>query len=190
MNVLLLCDRESDGYGGHDLRTQVAEIVQSAGHTVKTYVLDGDALAPCLGCFGCWVKTPGLCVLTNDAVNEIAGEEIRADAVVLLSKITYGGYSHDVKAFLDRSIPNISPYFEIYQGEMHHRMRYGRFPNWIAIGYGEHSPREGQCFMALAERHALNMRPSKYYAYTCGSDEELTAALLSLKQVFEGEVGA
>ena len=189
MNVLLLCDRESDCYEGHDLRARITETVQSAGHTIKTCVLDGDALAPCRGCFGCWIKTPGLCVLSNDAVNEIAGEEIRADAVVLLSRIQYGGYSYDVKAFLDRSIPNISPFFEIYQGEMHHRMRYKRFPAWIAIGYGAHTEREGQCFVALAERNALNMRSKKHFAYTCESEEALEGAMLSLKKIFREELG-
>jgi multimeric flavodoxin WrbA len=83
---------------------------------------------------------------------------------VLISEITYGGFSADIKAFLDRSIQNILPYFVNYKGEIHHPMRYKRFPIWIAIGYGDVSNSEKQTFIKLAERNALNLRPAKYLA--------------------------
>lgn len=188
MKALLLCDRESGSVDGLDLRVRVHDALQSAGCEVQRVVLNCDEIRPCLGCFQCWVKTPGLCVMTNDSANEIAGFEMRCDVLVLLARITYGGYSADIKAFLDRSIPNISPLFEIYHGEMHHKMRYERFPLWIAVGYGESTSRERKTFLELTQRNALNMRPPKHYAFTMHSADEIHAVMRALKDVLSEEV--
>ncbi len=126
--------------------------------------------------------------MISDCAGQVSGLEMRADAVVLLSRITYGGYSHDVKAFLDRSIPNISPKFEIYKGEMHHKMRYARFPHWIAVGYGDVSDRERQTFAALAERNALNMRPPKHFVVTMQNGGEVDTAMAAMQNIFATEV--
>lgn len=161
MNILLLYDRKSDGLQG-----PLQSVLRDAEHEVQAVMLNREELHPCLGCFGCWFKTPGICVITDDGANAIARMEMNADAVVLLSEITYGGFSPDSKAFLDRSIQNILPYFKIYEGEMHHAMRYERFPSWIAIGYGDASEAERQTFIRLAERNAYNMRPLRHLALT------------------------
>lgn len=181
MKALLLCDRESSDACGLDLAARVENIMRTIGYEVNTVVLDSDSIKSCVGCFGCWVKTPGLCVITNDSANDISNMEINADALVLLSRITYGGYSADIKAFLDRSIPNILPYFEIYKGEMHHKMRYSRFPAWITIGYGETTGREKETFCALAERNALNLRPPMHSAFTVQNSDEADDVFILLE---------
>ena len=148
-------------------------ILEGAGFNVQTVILNREELAPCVGCFGCWFKTPGRCVITSDAANDVASKEVNADAVVLLSQITYGGFSADIKAFLDRSIQNILPFFEIYKGEMHHPKRYERFPVLIAVGYGNVSDAEKQTFIRLADRNALNMRPTGYFSLCVQDSGEL-----------------
>ncbi len=188
MNTLVLCDKEGADFCGQSLAARIETLVRSAGGDVKTVMLDGDAIEPCVGCLGCWVKTPGLCVMTRDGVNEIAGREIRADVVVLVSRMTYGGYSHDIKAFLDRSIPNILPLFEIYRGEMHHKPRYERFPCLISVMYGEATPKELQTFASLAERNALNMRPPKHFVFACQDAGEMEQAMRALEKVLSAQV--
>lgn len=162
MKVLILCDRESADGAELGLRAQVESAAARAGREVRTVVLNGDEIKPCVGCFGCWVKTPGLCVVTGDCVNGLSREMMRSDALMLLSRIRYGGYSRDVKAFLDRAIPNILPFFEIYRGKMHHAMRYKKFPRLITIGYGESTDGERETFRELTRRNALNLRPPRY----------------------------
>jgi len=183
MKTLILCDRESSSYRALDLCSLLQMTVKETGSEVKTVNLNGDEINPCLGCFHCWVKTPGLCVQTHDCANTTAAEEIQSDVVIFLSKITYGAYSYDIKSFIDRSIPNISPFFEIVQGEMRHKMRYKRFPYMITIGYGESTAEECKTFTSLAERNALNMRPPKYFVYTVENAEEANEAMQSLKNV-------
>ena len=57
----------------------------------------------CIGCFGCWIKTPGRCVLA-DGWKNLPIRLAKARHVVIISRLTYGGYSPSVKKTLDRSI--------------------------------------------------------------------------------------
>ena len=80
-------------------------------------------IRPCIGCFGCWIKTPGQCVIP-DAYQTMARRIHAADEVVVCTKWTYGGFSPFVKNVFDRSIGVVLPFFEIVDGEMHHQKRY------------------------------------------------------------------
>jgi len=188
MKTLILCDSGSRQYQGLDLCRRTQEAVQNAGSEVQAIALYGDEIRPCLGCFGCWVKTPGLCVMTEDCVNSVARQEIQSDALVILSKITYGGYSYDIKSFLDRSIPNISPLFEVVDNTMRHKMRYERFPDMISIGYGAPGPAERQTFINLAAHNAMNMRPMKHFAFAAQNTDEFEETMKSLEAIINREV--
>lgn len=60
----------------------------------------------CLGCFGCWVKTPGRCVLQDRA--SVLPELLKhCDEWIILSPIVYGGYSVCVKAAIELSLIHI-----------------------------------------------------------------------------------
>ena len=86
-------------------------------------VSDNGTIKPCIGCFGCWVKSPGECVI-KDGYDQMGALIHHADEVLVISKYTYGGLSSFVKNVFDRSIGWVSPYFEVYEGEMHHKKRY------------------------------------------------------------------
>lgn len=90
-------------------------------------------IASCLGCFGCWLKTPGTCMIP-DAGRDIAKSVVQSDLVITISPITFGGYSYDLKKALDRLIPIISPFFMKIDGEVHHKPRYDQYPVNISIG--------------------------------------------------------
>ena len=78
---------------------------------------------PCIGCFGCWVKTPGRCIIKDDYSD--TGEKLgKCNELIIVSKCTYGSYSPFVKNVLDRSISYVLPFFKINNGEMHHQRRY------------------------------------------------------------------
>jgi len=184
MNILILCDRNSED-NNENLLFELQNILAELNHKVSTIVLNHEDLLSCTGCFGCWVKTPGQCVITNDSANSIASKQVNADAIILLSEIIFGGFSNDVKAFLDRSIQNILPLFEIYKGEMHHPKRYEHFPIWIAIGYGDVNDDEKQIFHNLADRNALNKRPKRYLSLVVQGCSELMDKALEIKQILE-----
>ena len=86
-------------------------------------ISDTGTIKPCTGCFGCWIKKPGTCVM-KDGYNHMGALIHKADRVVVISRYTYGGFSSFVKNVFDRSIGWVLPYFEVYEGEMHHKKRY------------------------------------------------------------------
>ena len=88
-------------------------------------VLIGDkgTIMPCIGCFGCWKKTPGKCVVSDgyDSMGELIHA---ADEVIVYSRLTFGGFSGFVKNVFDRSLSYVLPHFELVDGESHHMKRY------------------------------------------------------------------
>ncbi|MDP2990396.1 MAG: flavodoxin family protein, partial [Kiritimatiellota bacterium] len=47
------------------------DMLASAGWMVKAFVLREMKIADCVGCFGCWIKKPGRCII-NDSTDDIA----------------------------------------------------------------------------------------------------------------------
>lgn len=86
-------------------------------------VSDDGTIKPCVGCFGCWVKTPGQCVM-KDGYDKMGAYYANAEEVVVISRYTFGGFSGFIKNVIDRSIGYILPFFEFRKGEMHHKSRY------------------------------------------------------------------
>ncbi len=103
----------------------------------RNHVIYNDGnLHYCIGCFGCWVKTPGQCVIKDNYSN--MGQLLsRCSELIIISKCTYGGYSPFVKNVFDRSISYVSPYFITRNGEMHHKRRYDNVISISAYFYGE-----------------------------------------------------
>ena len=60
----------------------------------------------------------------KDGYNRMGALIHKADEVVVVSRYTYGGFSSFVKNVFDRSIGWVLPFFEVYEGEMHHKKRY------------------------------------------------------------------
>ena len=110
----------------------------------------------CIGCFGCWLKTPGRCVIKDRFQN--MGETLaKVDGLILLSKATFGSYSSAVKNVLDRSISYVEPFFEIRNGEMHHKERYYKDLTISAVFYGDMSDGEKETAKSLVKANAVNL---------------------------------
>lgn len=106
----------------HDLNQSEWNKV-AADYEGWTVISDDGSISPCVGCFGCWIKDPGVCVI-KDGYEKMGALFHKAEEVVIMSRYTYGGFSSFVKNVMDRSIGYILPLFEIYKGEMHHKKRY------------------------------------------------------------------
>lgn len=85
-------------------------------------------IKPCIGCFNCWVKTPGVCV-HKDEMSFNYKKIIHSDRLVVLMPIQMGFIVSKVKAFIDRMIPLYHPYIGIFNGEMMHEYRYEKYPD-------------------------------------------------------------
>jgi multimeric flavodoxin WrbA len=162
MNVLLLNGVPKKEEHATQIYQVICHHLKTTNHKVKSYDLHQLNIAPCMGCFGCWIQTPGECIIDDDG-RLIARELIQHDVVIYFSPVTFGGYSYELKKAMDRFIPNIMPFFRIHQNEIHHVPRYKKYPNLIFIGTlpGE-NPAMENTFFQLNYRNALNMNPSLY----------------------------
>ncbi|OJF77431.1 MAG: hypothetical protein BKP49_00090 [Treponema sp. CETP13] len=110
----------------------------------------------CVGCFGCWLKTPGVCVI-HDGYENMPTLLAECDKYIVISKITYGGFSPAIKRLTDRSIGYVLPFFCIKGGEMHHKQRYNKTLNYTVIFYGEATDAEKATAQKLVQANADNM---------------------------------
>lgn len=90
----------------------------------------------CIGCFGCWIKTPGTCVI-HDGYENTGADMGKCTELILVSRCCYGSVSPFVKTVQDRAISYIHPDFVIRKGEMHHKRRYRNVISLSAHFYGE-----------------------------------------------------
>jgi multimeric flavodoxin WrbA len=119
----------------HDLEQEEYEqlgIQANNGITIS----NDNPIHPCIGCFGCWIKTPGGCVI-RDFYGDMGEYLSKCSEVVIVSRCCYGGFSPFVKNVLDRSISYLHPCFVIKNGEMHHKMRYENDLELTVWFYGE-----------------------------------------------------
>ena len=143
-----------------DAQASIHDILLDEFHNrqweVRESILREEKIAYCSGCFGCWIKTPGVCVI-NDAGRDIAKAIMQSDLVVYLTPVTFGGYSSVLKKALDRMVPILSPFFIKIDGETHHEKRYDRYPSMIAVGIlTEPDEESAKLFETLHSRNAIN----------------------------------
>jgi multimeric flavodoxin WrbA len=139
------------------LRQALLESLAHVGCEVEDFPLRELRVSECLGCFGCWVKTPGECVLDDDG-RRIVQAVVRSELLVFLTPITFGGYSSVLKRAVDRLIPVGLPFFRKYGGEIHHPPRYARSKALLAVGAeGTGASEAGEVFRRLVERNARNL---------------------------------
>ena len=138
----------------------VLEMISALGERtdeVEVVTLRERAIAMCTGCFGCWTRTPGECVIKDDA-RDVLRSYVGSDFVVYVAPVTFGGYSSLLKAMLDRFIPVLDPRFTIVGGEVHHRLRYRRYPKTVVLGtLPSPDPEAERLFANLVARNGLNL---------------------------------
>lgn len=113
--------------GRADLARQVdgfCAALAADGHRVRRFDLAARPPKPCLGCFACWVATPGRCVHA-DGTAEILAAMVRSDRVVHVSDFHLHFPSALSKAVMDRAIPLARGYMHLAaNGRLGHLPRY------------------------------------------------------------------
>lgn len=103
-----------------------------AGAEVKIVFLKELNLKPCLGCYGCWIKTPGFCTQDDDMADLIARVKV-SELVVFAGPVYVDGISALGKLFLDRLIPLMDCHLIIKDGHTRHPIREYKFPRFFGI---------------------------------------------------------
>lgn len=157
----------------HDLTDKRIELPQNA-----EVVANNRTIKKCVGCFGCWIKTPGRCVI-NDGYQDMGAKIGAAEKLVIISRCVFGSYSPFVKNVLDRSISYVLPYFEMRNGEMHHCSRYENKLKISAYFYGEGlTDAEKQTAEKLVRANALNYNADVAEVVFVDSESELEGVIV------------
>jgi multimeric flavodoxin WrbA/putative sterol carrier protein len=86
--------------------------MRDAGAEVEAVDLRKKTIRNCIGCFTCWTKTPGLCIHKDDMSLELFPKFIESDLVVYGTPLYHFTVNAAMKAFIERTLPALQPFFE------------------------------------------------------------------------------
>jgi putative sterol carrier protein len=136
MKILTVNSSPRTGAGSSTelLLGHLARGMREAGAEVCTVNLREKAMRPCLGCFTCWVKTPGRCIQMDDMTNELLPELLASDLVVYATPL----YSRTINAvmsiFRERMLPLSQPFVEKRDGKRAFLLRHKLPPAvWLSV---------------------------------------------------------
>lgn len=166
--------REGDSLTPVAVLGMASALAERVGDVERVTLRDLD-ITPCTGCFGCWTRTPGECVV-RDSANDVLRAYVRSDIVVYATPVTFGGYSFHLKKMLDRFIPVLDPRFTIVGGEVHHRLRYRRYPKTIGLGtLPTPDPEAERIFATLVARNGINVHQAAEAGVIVGATDPESA---------------
>ncbi len=108
---------------------------REAGAATETHYLKKYHIKHCVGCFGCWLKQKGRCVLEDDMTEQLFGRFLEADLAVLATPLYHFTMNARMKAFIERTLPMLEPAF--FDGRAITRpWRFQKVPRLVAISVG------------------------------------------------------
>jgi hypothetical protein len=154
MKAMLLNGAAAEGDRVDRLAGPLVEILTAEDMLVDRVDLYKEAIAWCTGCFDCWSDLPGRCRI-DDAGQDLAAQARRADLLVLLTEVVFGGYHWQLKKALDRLLPNLAEYF-LDEGTSDPTAGLN-FTALLGIGVlGPDDPEAAALFTDLVQRNAAN----------------------------------
>lgn len=99
--------------------------MKAQGNEVKLIMLRKKKITDCIGCYACWLKTPGICAL-KDEQEEVLQGYLWADSILLASPIIMGFVSALIKKANDRMLPLVHPFLKLNDDRMTHYPRYDK----------------------------------------------------------------
>ena len=123
MKILVLNGSPRSG-ASNTLKLSTAFLEGMGGHYAETVNISERNIEPCRGCFYCWEKTPGKCVVADD-MEALLRKYREAELVIWSFPLFYFGAPSKMKAFMDRLLPLNLPFInETADGKPVHPARY------------------------------------------------------------------
>jgi hypothetical protein len=108
------------------------EGARRAGASTETLYLRDYKIKHCLGCYCCWVQTPGQCVQKDDMTEVLFDKYLQADLVVVASPIYNATMNARMKLFVERTLPMMDPLKEAPEaGGIPHRFE--KMPRLVTL---------------------------------------------------------
>ncbi len=97
----------------------------SRGAECETIHLAAKKIRPCIGCYTCWYKTPGVCIHKDDAPELLEKLKV-CDVEVWATPLYHYGMISYMKTFMERTLPLVQPFLEEHEGVTAHPPRFPR----------------------------------------------------------------
>ena len=108
------------------------EGARRAGAATETLYLRNYKINHCLGCYSCWLQTPGRCVQKDDMAEVLFDRYLAADLVVLATPIYHATLNARMKLLVERTLPMMDPLAEAPEaGGVSHRFE--KMPKVVAL---------------------------------------------------------
>lgn len=104
--------------------TYLVKGMREAGADVEVVELRKKTVKNCIGCFTCWTKTPGVCIHKDDMTNELYPKWLESDLVVYATPLYHFTVNATMKAFIERTLPVLEPFFSEHEGMTYHPLRH------------------------------------------------------------------
>jgi multimeric flavodoxin WrbA/putative sterol carrier protein len=96
---------------------------QDEGAETETIYLKEKDIHPCVGCYTCWTKTPGVCVFKDD-MPELLKKVKECDLLVYATPLYNYNMTALTKAFQERLLPLLDPHLVKKEGVYRHPQRF------------------------------------------------------------------
>lgn len=141
---------------GEPLGRQLLQYFEKEGIETTYITADDKDIKPCYGCAGCTYKTYRKCVVRDD-MDEIMPVLIRADIIIYLSQIKWGGLSPAVRKILEKSALMGNIFYRVRKGELR-KGCIGKIKKLVGIGICETcTAEEKETFQGLIKETGIIM---------------------------------
>lgn len=170
MNIIVISDKKNNIVSSEFLNSNFKNLFSGKNLNSTLIEVDRDNVSPCTGCLGCWIKTPGECVI-NDKVVEINRKKISSDVVIYIAPVVFGQFSYNMKNVIDRGLGKVLPFFGEINGRTMHPSRYDKFPNQYLIGCIESDEKDAiDIFVDTQEKYRRDIKNT----YICDKEEKMS----------------
>lgn len=188
--------------GGRQSKTELllnhlVQGMQEAGAEVEVIPLRKKKINYCAGCLTCWSKTPGRCIHQDDMTLELFPKWLASDLVVYAFPLYHYTVNAAMKAFIERTIPVVQPFFELRSDRTSHPLRQSTpkavvlsvagFPEmcvfdqlsvWVQFVFKELGPLVAEIYRPAAENlPALGKKAQAIYEATRQAGREIVVDL-------------
>jgi len=106
---VLVINGSPKGLRSNTYRLTAAFLEGMGQQEVREHCVSQMDIKPCSGCFACWNKTPGQCVLRDD-MTAVIENMLWADVIVWSFPLYYFSVPGGMKNLMDRQLPMVQPF--------------------------------------------------------------------------------